>query len=167
MIEITKELRRESKGEQGFTKQQAGMAIRLLGNRWYSKLAGVFVEEEWWTRFCRMGEIGVPIHPAKKKAPTKKKAKKKKKHTRSGDGFYMSHAWRGLRYRVIRKYKAACMGCGRSPKEHGIVIHVDHIKPRSKRPDLELVFENLQLLCEDCNLGKENKDSTDWRPVVD
>lgn len=57
------------------------------------------------------------------------------------------------------------MACGRSKKEHGIVIHVDHIQPRSKRPELALCFENLQLLCADCNLGKSNTDNTDWRPV--
>jgi len=43
-------------------------------------------------------------------------------------------------------------------------IHVDHIKPRSKFPELELVFDNLQVLCDDCNIGKSNVDSTDFRP---
>ena len=56
------------------------------------------------------------------------------------------------------------MCCGRSRKDHGVVIHVDHIKPRSKYPHLALVFENMQILCEDCNLGKSNVDATDWRP---
>jgi 5-methylcytosine-specific restriction endonuclease McrA len=51
-----------------------------------------------------------------------------------------------------------------SPKVHGIVIHIDHILPRSKYPELSLVFDNLQVLCESCNLGKSNKDETDWRP---
>ena len=57
------------------------------------------------------------------------------------------------------------MCCGRSPKEHGIVIHVDHIKPRSKYPKLELAFDNMQLLCAACNYGKSNIDNTDWRPL--
>ena len=56
------------------------------------------------------------------------------------------------------------MACGRSKKIHGIVIHVDHIKPRSIYPDLALTYDNLQLLCEDCNLGKGNKCEIDWRP---
>jgi hypothetical protein len=42
-------------------------------------------------------------------------------------------------------------------------MHVDHIKPRSKYPDLELSRQNLQVLCEDCNLGKSNKYEDDWR----
>lgn len=44
-------------------------------------------------------------------------------------------------------------------------MHVDHIKPRSKYPALELVLSNLQVLCEDCNLGKLAHDETDWRPL--
>jgi 5-methylcytosine-specific restriction endonuclease McrA len=41
---------------------------------------------------------------------------------------------------------------------------VDHIKPRSTHPKLALAFDNLQLLCEDCNIGKSNKCDIDWRP---
>lgn len=78
--------------------------------------------------------------------------------------FYESREWRELRYRVIQKYESKCMACGRTPLKHGVIIHVDHIKPRSKYPELALVFENLQILCEDCNIGKSNKDETDWRP---
>jgi 5-methylcytosine-specific restriction endonuclease McrA len=43
------------------------------------------------------------------------------------------------------------------------VIHVDHIIPRSKAPALALVVDNLQPLCEDCNMGKGNRDSIRWR----
>jgi X-X-X-Leu-X-X-Gly heptad repeat protein len=42
-------------------------------------------------------------------------------------------------------------------------LHVDHIKPRSLYPARALDPENLQVLCRDCNLGKSNKDATDWR----
>ena len=80
------------------------------------------------------------------------------------NSFYTSKEWRALRVRVLEKYKCSCMMCVQSPKVHGIVIHVDHIKPRSKRPDLSLDFNNLQLLCEACNMGKSNKYSTDYRP---
>lgn len=92
------------------------------------------------------------------------RAKRIKLSKKVNDEFYSSREWRSLRLRVLEKYECKCMMCGRSPKDHGIVIHVDHIKPRSKYPELSLVFENLQLLCEDCNLGKSNKYETDWRP---
>lgn len=78
--------------------------------------------------------------------------------------FYRSDEWRRLRYRVLRKYKGACMLCGRTRRQHNVILHVDHIKPKSKHPHLALVFDNLQILCEDCNLGKSNKDDFDWRP---
>lgn len=73
-----------------------------------------------------------------------------------GSEFYSTREWRSLRYDVIRASNGKCVECNRS-KFDGIIIHVDHIKPRSKYPELELVFANLQLLCEDCNLGKSNK----------
>ncbi len=100
------------------------------------------------------------------KARGKKKAKRKKVSKLENKDFYLSREWRELRVRVLEKYECKCMMCGQSPKIHGIVIHVDHIKPRSKYPELSLTFENLQLLCEACNLGKSNKYQTDWRPDV-
>lgn len=93
--------------------------------------------------------------------------KKKKKQTRFTGDFYKSEEWRKLRYRVIQKYGGRCMLCGRSHAEHGVVVHVDHIKPRSVAPELELSFDNLQVLCEDCNIGKSNNDSNDYRPNFD
>lgn len=76
--------------------------------------------------------------------------------------FYFSDEWRRLRYKALSLHGNSCQCCGASPKT-GAVIHVDHIKPRSKFPDLELELTNLQILCEACNLGKLNIDQTDWR----
>lgn len=75
------------------------------------------------------------------------------------NGFYFSDEWRKLRYQVIKANGRKCQACGTSSKE----IHVDHIKPRSKFPELSLEFSNLQVLCIDCNFGKSNTDQTDWR----
>ena len=77
-------------------------------------------------------------------------------------GFYESREWRSLRLDVLLEQGRKCCVCGRSPKD-GIVLHVDHIKPRSKYPELELIKDNLQVLCEDCNLGKSNHYEEDWR----
>lgn len=73
--------------------------------------------------------------------------------------FYHSREWRELRYKVFVKYGRQCQCCGTTEG----VFHVDHIKPRSLFPELELSIENLQVLCEACNLGKSNRDATDWR----
>lgn len=76
--------------------------------------------------------------------------------------FYETRNWRTLRYEVLKARGRRCECCGRTPKD-GIALHVDHIKPRSLYPELELVADNLQVLCEDCNVGKSNRDEIDWR----
>lgn len=86
----------------------------------------------------------------------------KLKQAAGGDGFYETDEWKRLRYRVLQHYGGRCMCCGATAKD-GVKIHVDHIKPKSKSPDLALEFSNMQVLCEPCNMGKSNIDSTDWR----
>ncbi len=76
-------------------------------------------------------------------------------------GFYDSREWLTLRYRVLLKYGRKCMLCFTVDGE----MHVDHVVPRSKAPELELEESNLQVLCKACNLGKSNLDQTDFRPV--
>ena len=76
--------------------------------------------------------------------------------------FLSSYAWRKLRMEALKKYGTRCQCCGNSPK-NGIVLNVDHIKPRRKYPELALDINNLQILCEECNHGKGNWDQTDWR----
>lgn len=66
-----------------------------------------------------------------------------------------------IRYEVLKKRGAKCEACGRTPKD-GVAMHVDHIKPRRLFPKLEYSKANLQILCEDCNMGKGAWDHTDW-----
>mgnify|MGYP001169819594 CR=1 FL=1 len=76
--------------------------------------------------------------------------------------FLQSYEWRCVRYAALKKYGAKCMCCGATP-ESGATMNVDHILPRKDRPDLALDINNLQVLCNQCNHGKSNWDSTDWR----
>lgn len=76
--------------------------------------------------------------------------------------FYQSQAWREMRYRVLDFYGAKCHVCG-ATRHTGAVIQVDHIKPKSKYPHLALRFDNLVPTCRDCNLGKSNYGTRDWR----
>lgn len=78
--------------------------------------------------------------------------------------FYESDAWLELRYRAIKLHGGYCQCCGRRPSRIN-PLHIDHIKPRSKYPELELDIDNLQVLCKKCNLGKRAWDETDWRSV--
>ena len=89
----------------------------------------------------------------------------KRKHQwtkRSGAEFYSSKAWKTLRYHALTNTDGCCQCCGARASD-GVSIHVDHIKPRSKHPELELDLSNLQVLCNCCNTGKDNIDETNWR----
>jgi len=62
--------------------------------------------------------------------------------------------WR-LRAMVLIRDNCICKMCGASlSKDPSIVLHVDHIKPWSKGGQTGL--ENLQTLCDRCNIGKSN-----------
>jgi predicted restriction endonuclease len=58
-----------------------------------------------------------------------------------------------LRWKVLQRDNFRCRGCGRIPSETpGTHLHVDHVEPWSAGG--ETLLENLQTLCQDCNLGK-------------
>ncbi len=75
------------------------------------------------------------------------------------DGYSFVRA--GIWWSVLARDKWTCCSCGRSSKEEGITLEVDHILPRSKGGTDDL--DNLQTLCKKCNIGKSNKDNTDLR----
>jgi len=188
---ITKQMLREAKTARGgYTAKQIAKAKATVGNtRPMSKLVGLDVSDAWWECFCNKGGKRKPkkkkgkavkLGPSpdrgddwawKPKAddtPQPRLVQTKKSglselELMPAKEFLVTREWRELRYRVLRKRGGSCECCGRNYRDHGVVVHVDHIKPRSKYPHLSLVFENLQVLCEDCNIGKSNKDQTDWR----
>jgi 5-methylcytosine-specific restriction endonuclease McrA len=59
-------------------------------------------------------------------------------------------SWR-LRAQVLVRDGATCRLCGANPQS-GAKLHVDHIKPWSRGG--ETTLDNLQILCEICNIGK-------------
>lgn len=79
--------------------------------------------------------------------------------------FFNSMNWKRTRAKVLEQQGAACQCCGRTFRDHGITLHVDHIVPISKNWSRRLDLDNLQVLCEDCNTGKGNSFSTDWRAM--
>lgn len=82
---------------------------------------------------------------------------KKKKAT----SFYSTQKWKQLRLRAFEVHGTKCQCCGRCPPE--IILDVDHIKPRSKFPELALDLQNLQILCRECNQGKSDITHVDFR----
>lgn len=67
-----------------------------------------------------------------------------------------------LRYRVLKDSGGRCALCGITKEESS--LDIDHIIPRSKGG--KTVYENLQVLCANCNRSKSNKDQTDFRQDI-
>lgn len=102
--------------------------------------------------------MGIRNFQRKKKPVRRKKSK---------DTFYRSNAWKELRYEKLRTTQY-CECCGKKKNdrlENGerVKLTIDHIKPRSKYPELSLDITNLQVLCQSCNSGKSNLFNDDWR----
>jgi len=81
---------------------------------------------------------------------------------KASSNFYKSREWLEVRYLALKTSHGCCHCCGARASD-GVMLHVDHIVPRYKAPHLSLVISNLQVLCEDCNMGKGAWDETDWR----
>ena len=89
-------------------------------------------------------------------------AEERKEKIEEAQSFYSSPEWAKLREQVIKEEGRVCAQCGRPIKDNNDVT-VDHIRPRTKYPHLELSRENLRVLCRSCNSAK--KDS-EWLRVL-
>ena len=89
---------------------------------------------------------------------------RRKKTAKKGKGFYGQWAWKRVRYEALKLHGQRCQCCGWQPGDtkSGHLV-VDHIKPRKKYPELALDRSNLQVLCNDCNMGKSDHYEDDWR----
>jgi 5-methylcytosine-specific restriction endonuclease McrA len=147
------------------------------------------VDGEQWIRdnfayICARYKERFPPKPVVEKKPKLSKAKRKAKRALDRqiaradkpkvavkkvggvdvktDAFLSTYEWRKTRMLALKKYGPRCQCCGATPAT-GAVMNVDHIKPRKLFPELALEVSNLQILCHDCNHGKGNWDTTDWR----
>ena len=82
-------------------------------------------------------------------------ARVRQKRLPAAGDFYNSRQWKELRFMALNLCDGTCQLCGARASD-GVQIHVDHIKPRSKFPELALDLDNIQILCADCNIGKSN-----------
>jgi hypothetical protein len=60
----------------------------------------------------------------------------------------------GMRYKVFKRDSFRCVACGRTSND-GVKLHIDHKTPFSLGGLTEM--NNLQTLCQDCNISKSNK----------
>lgn len=134
---------------------------------WFSRIMGLVTHDN--LSCSEKCFIQVPVNQLRSQnnyVATKEelnKRKKSKSKRRNRTSFHKSDEWLKLRYEVLKKYGRKCMLCGTEKGE----MNVDHIKPRSKYPNLVFEFNNLQVLCRDCNVGKSDRDDTDFRSHED
>ena len=61
------------------------------------------------------------------------------------------------RFKVMQRDNFKCQICGASPAtQAGVLLHIDHIVPVAKGG--QATMDNLQTLCQKCNLGKSDLD---------
>lgn len=88
-------------------------------------------------------------------------AEDRKQKIEEAEQFYSSPEWNMLRRQVIKQKGRVCAECGiRIIKNSDVTV--DHIKPRSKYPDLALNLENLRVLCRSCNSLKGNREFEEY-----
>jgi hypothetical protein len=143
--------------------------LAALAKAGYPRPEHNYTRESWIRRHWMIIEREIPPggkSKRKKSANISKseetKIKKQIKSYATDKEFLGSYEWRKLRLQILLKHGRKCQCCGASP-ETGAVLNVDHIKPRKTHPHLALDPDNLQVLCSDCNHGKGNWNTTDFR----
>ena len=132
---------------------------------------GELSENEWLVAFWTC--IGVPIlvwlttgklkekpqadREAQIKNQVAELARQREEHQLTRERFYSDSRWIALRKQVIREEGTKCAEC-RIQIRNTQDITVDHVRPRSKYPELALERSNLQVLCRSCNSAKGASD---------
>lgn len=143
--------------------------IKLLRkNRSIIRRASGFIEYLlYWSPQSPLKKRKIPKHIRRRKRTHKETLqelidrldnKKPLRKRKKGNSFLESVDWKLLRERVFHYYGKVCMKCGTKK-----CLNIDHIKPRSKYPELIMEFNNLQVLCWPCNRKKNFRDETDYR----
>jgi 5-methylcytosine-specific restriction enzyme A len=78
------------------------------------------------------------------------------------DAFYRTARWRRLRSMVL-SHNPLCAMC-EAEGRMTLAVDVDHVLPRSVRPDLEWSMDNCQPLCRSCHSRKTRRENA--RPVA-
>lgn len=142
-------------------KRRGGPSQRCDGNAstsaWFDAGgARKFTTEEAWQYYAERFAEDYPERYAELTRPRSRKqgAKKPELNRRRG--------WKAVRYEILKAAGGRCALCGRGAPD-GVRLELDHIKPKSTHPELAKAPDNLQVLCSDCNAGKKDRDTTDWR----
>lgn len=128
--------------------------FKRISERWLYKHSEV---EKEIVRYLHAGEIPQPellrfaYDMTQNSGNQKEYLKKKNKIARERRPLPLS-----LRFKVLDRDNFTCVYCGSSPTKDGVKLHIDHVLAHSKGGEDEL--ENLVTACEECNLGKNDRD---------
>lgn len=86
--------------------------------------------------------------------------------------FYKSWEWRKLRNKAYSVFGHSCAQCNSSNKHldmcgEKVRLVVDHIYPLHTHWHMRLDPSNVQVLCDECNMGKGAWDTSDHRELGD
>lgn len=78
--------------------------------------------------------------------------------------------WRKVRYQALTLLGNSCACCGLQPGDlhddgSRVIATGDHVQPFCLNPKLRTELLNIQILCDQCNVAKGHKDTTDWRTI--
>ena len=102
-------------------------------------------------------DTALPRRPGREKTERSEKGDRDRmKDYKESDPFYHSKEWKRIRMDALMRDGGMCQDCMdkfragliRKPRR-AVMVH--HIIPRSERPDLELVMDNLRSLCARCH----------------
>ncbi len=114
--------------------------------------------------FIRAGDwTDLKAKPPSINKPSIRARKSRNQAGSSFNEFYQSWEWKRLRYDFLLVQGRRCMCCGNHADNTRIVV--DHIKPIRHHWGLRLDRNNLQVLCDDCNMGKGSRHENDFRPL--
>ena len=88
-------------------------------------------------------------------------AEDRKRRIEEAEQFLSSPEWNMLRKQVIKQKGRVCAECGQRIRKNNDIT-VDHIKPRSRYPELALKLGNLRVLCRSCNSRKGDRDFEEY-----
>ena len=114
-----------------------------------------------WILFKLVQTVTSKLYPQDSEQFRREQAQRQQA-AKEAETFYRSREWRRLRYQAFQRYGNKCCVCGRGASD-GMVMHVDHIKPRSLYPHLALDIANLQIMCNECNVSNGNRDEVAWQ----
>ncbi|MBA7491374.1 hypothetical protein ES702_01919 [subsurface metagenome] len=109
-----------------------------------------------WLKICaNCKQNFLSCDPTQKYCTIKCKVKVIPKKPQSRQVKISKHSNEILRWQVLNRDNFTCQYCGRNPTQHGVILQIDHIKP--KVDGGKAILDNSVTTCQQCNLCKHSR----------